>query len=157
MATIDGVWTKDLVWHRDARGRLTEILRSDDSNFPGFGQVYVTVTNPGVVKAWHLHKKQRDTFTCISGQLIVALYDQREDSPTAGALTEFHLSAQNPMLISIPPGVYHGWKCVSTDEALVINIPDRPYDHHNPDEYRLPPDTEDIPYKWDLTPGLVHG
>jgi dTDP-4-dehydrorhamnose 3,5-epimerase len=35
-----------------------EILRRDDPIFQKFGQVYMTTNYPGVVKAWHYHKKQ---------------------------------------------------------------------------------------------------
>ena len=52
------------------------------------------------------------------------------------------------MLVRIPPGVYHGWICVSEEEGIVVNVPDLPYDRDDPDEYRLPPDTAEIPYDW---------
>ena len=48
---IDGIIIKELKVIPDERGRLMEILRSDDKLFERFGQVYVTTTYPGVVKA----------------------------------------------------------------------------------------------------------
>ena len=57
-----------------------EILRNDDDLFEFFGQVYVTIAYPGVVKAWHMHKKQTDNFTCINGSMKVVLYDGRKQS-----------------------------------------------------------------------------
>ena len=60
---IDGVITKKLRVIPDQRGRLMEILRCDDPLFQKFGQVYMTTTYPGVVKAWHAHKIQTDFFT----------------------------------------------------------------------------------------------
>jgi len=50
-----------------------EILRNDDNITRNFGQVYVTTAYPGVTKAWHMHKKQTDNFTCIHGMMKVAL------------------------------------------------------------------------------------
>ncbi len=43
----------------------------------------------------------------------VVLYDPREDSPTKGEVNEFFLGEHNPMLVQIPPLVYHGFKCIS--------------------------------------------
>jgi len=153
---IEGVKIKSLRVIPDERGRLMEILRCDDEVFTKFGQVYMTTTLPGVVKAWHYHKIQTDYVCCIKGMIKLALYDARE-SPTKGELNEFFIGEYNPLLVTIPPGVYHGWKCVSESEAIVINIPTEPYNRQNPDEYRLPPDTKEIPYDWILTPGKRHG
>ena len=55
-----------------------------------------------------------------------------------------------PMLVAIPPLVAHGFKGVGTSEALVINVPTRPYDHRSPDEHRIDPDGGEIPYNWSL-------
>ena len=76
---IDGVETKKLRVIPDERGWLMEILRNDDEIYHEFGQVYITTAYPEVVKAWHMHKKQTDNFTCIHGMMKVALYDARED------------------------------------------------------------------------------
>ena len=134
-----------------------EILRSDWEHFQKFGQAYVTAAYPHVVKAWHMHKKQSDNFTCIHGMMKVALYDAREDSPTYKEINEFFVGEQNPILISVPPRVYHGFKAIGTKTAFFLSIPDMPYNYDEPDEYRLPPDTDEIPYDWILIPGKKHG
>lgn len=145
---IQGVMTKKLRVIPDERGRLMEILRSDDEIFEGFGQTYVTSALPGVVKAWHYHKLQDDHFCVLVGMMKVALYDAREDSPTRGEVNEFFLGIHNPMVLRIPAGVYHGFKCISETESLCLNVPTRVYDYKNPDEYRLPAHTDQIPYDW---------
>ena len=154
---IEGVKVKELKFLPDERGRLMEILRSDDEIFKKFGQIYVTTTYPGVVKAWHLHKKQSDNVCCIKGMIKVVLYDARENSPTKGEINEFLIGDRNPCLIFIPFGIYHGWKCISEDEAFVINAPTEVYNRKTPDEYRLRPDTKEISYDWQLNPGKKHG
>ncbi|MEM3396206.1 MAG: dTDP-4-dehydrorhamnose 3,5-epimerase family protein [Thermoplasmata archaeon] len=154
---ISGVKTKSLRVIPDERGRLMEILRADDEIFLKFGQVYMTTTLPGVVKAWHYHKLQTDYVCCLKGMIKLALYDSRPNSPTKGEINEFFIGEYNPLLVAIPNEVYHGWKCVSESEAIVINIPTEPYNRKQPDEYRLPPDTKEIPYDWILTPGKKHG
>lgn len=154
---IDGVKIKNLKVIPDERGWLMEILRNDDEIFKEFGQVYITTAYPDVVKAWHMHKKQTDNFTCIHGMMKVALYDPRENSPTHGEINEFFVGEKNPILISVPPYVYHGFKGIGTDTAYFLSIPTLPYNYKEPDEYRLPADTDEIPYDWLLAPGKSHG
>lgn len=145
---IHGVAVKKLKIIPDDRGRLMEILRSDDAMFERFGQVYMTTAFPGVVKAWHYHKKQDDNFTCICGKMRLALYDARKDSPTYKEVNDFIISLETPMLVHIPKDVYHGFKCVSDTEAVVINTVTLPYNYKEPDEERLDPYDNDIPYDW---------
>jgi dTDP-4-dehydrorhamnose 3,5-epimerase len=145
---IEGVSIKQLKVIPDERGRVMEILRSDDGIFTGFGQVYLTTAYPGVVKAWHYHREQTDYFCCIQGMMKLVLYDGREGSPTRGLVNEFFLGEHNPVLVVIPPHVHHGFKCISQNEAVVINTPTRPYNRQAPDEYRTDPHTSSIPYDW---------
>lgn len=150
MALIQGVKIKILKPIPDDRGWLMEILRCDDEIFEKFGQVYITVGYPNVVKAWHYHKIQTDHFAVIKGIAQVVLYDMREDSPTKGEINEFFIGELNPLLIKIPPMVAHGFKAVGTESAFVVNIPTEPYNRENPDEYRLPWNDPSIPYNWEV-------
>ncbi len=148
MKVIQGVKIKKLKVIPDERGRLMEMLRADDELFVKFGQVYLTAAYPGVVKGWHYHKKQYDNFVCVRGMMKVVLYDSREDSPTKGEVNEFFLGEQNPILVQIPPYVFHGFKCVSNHEAIIINTPSEPYHYDDPDEFRVPAHDPSIPYDW---------
>ncbi len=145
---IDGVATKQLKVIPDERGRLMEILRADDDLFMKFGQIYMTTGYPGVVKAWHYHKVQFDHFCVLKGMMKVVLYDAREGSPTRGEVNEFFLGEHRPVLLRIPALVFHGFKTISTEEALLINMSTEPYDPAAPDEFRVHPHDNDIPYDW---------
>jgi len=147
---IQGVLTHKLRLIPDERGRLMEILRTDWDFPKPIGQVYMTTNYPGVVKAWHYHTKQTDQMTCVKGMIKVVLYDGRKDSPTKGEIMEFFVGEFNPMMVVIPPGVYHGWKCISESESVVVNCPDQLYDYKNPDEHRAAHDDPEIGYNWDI-------
>ncbi len=149
MELIEGVKIKILKYIPDERGKLMEILRSDDEIFEKFGQVYITTAYPGVIKAWHSHKFQDDNLTCIKGMAKIVLCDLREGSPTYKKINEFFAGEYNPILIHIPRLVWHGFKCISEEECIVLNIPTNVYNYQNPDEMRLPFDTEKIPYNWE--------
>ena len=151
---IDGVKVKQLKVIPDERGWLMECLRSDDSEmFVQFGMAYITAVHFGVVKAWHYHKIQDDHFICVHGMAKVALYDGREGSPTRGEINEFFMGDRNPILLRIPAGVYHGFKGISPGETIVLNVPTEVYDYSNPDEYRVDPHDNDIPYSWERKDG----
>ena len=102
-SSIQGVHIKKLKVVSDERGWLMEILRCDDELFQKFGQVYLTTAYPGVVKAWHYHKKQTDNFTCVHGMMKVALYDARADSPTYKTLMELFVGEKNPLSFRFLP------------------------------------------------------
>ena len=145
---IAGVKVKTLRHIPDERGWLMEIMRADETDFyTKFGQVYVSATYPGVVKAWHYHRVQIDNFVCVSGMVKLVLVDTRHDSPTKGTINEFFLGSQNPLLVQVPNLIYHGWKCISVEPALVVNVPNEPYNYAEPDEYRLEPHGT-LPYDW---------
>jgi dTDP-4-dehydrorhamnose 3,5-epimerase len=137
----------------DERGFLMEILRSDDKEFfTKFGQVYMSATYPGVVKAWHYHKVQLDLFACVAGMVKLVLIDTRHGSPTEGAVNEFFVGTENPTLVQVPNLVYHGWKCISRERSLVVNVPTEPYNYADPDEFRLEPHGV-LPYDWSRRDG----
>lgn len=147
---IEGVETKKLKSIKDDRGFLMEILRSDEPFFDRFGQCYVTVVKPGIVKGWHYHKKQVDHFVCLGGTAKVVLYDGRESSKTFGEVNEFILSLESPLLVKIPPYVFHGFTAAGEGEAMILNVPTEPYQYSNPDEFRESPFSPNIPYDWGL-------
>jgi len=145
---IEGVVTKKLKLVPDERGRLMEVLRKDDPFFESFGQAYITTAYPGVVKAWHRHKKQKDHFTCLKGMAKLVLYDERENSKTKGELNEFFVGELNPLLVRIPNGVWHGFKCISDCECICMNLPTELYLYDHPDEERADAHKSHIPYDW---------
>lgn len=151
---IDGVVVKQLKVMADERGFLMEMVKNTD--IEKFGQTYVTTAYPGVVKAWHYHKKQTDNFVVIKGMMKVVLYDDRigvTQSPTYGEVNEFFMGDQNRIMLKIPPFIWHGFKCISTEMAYVINTPTEVYNPKEPDEFRKEAHTIDIPYCWGRNDG----
>lgn len=130
-----------------------EILRSDGEFFTKFGQLYITTAYPGVVKAWHYHKKQTDNFCVVKGMMKIVVYDEREGSSTKGEVNEFFIGEHSPSLLQIPKGLWHGFKCISETEAICINCPTEVYNHKEPDEFRADPHKSHIPYDWNRKDG----
>ncbi|HRR55638.1 MAG TPA: dTDP-4-dehydrorhamnose 3,5-epimerase family protein [Acidobacteriota bacterium] len=144
---IDGVHLRDLITHRDERGFFRELIRVTDGFFSeGFGQWSHSLMYSGVVKAWHIHRKQVDWWYVPVGVLKVALYDARPDSPTHGELMEFLAGENQPaVVLRIPPGIAHGCKCLE-GPAHLFYVTSRTYDPE--DEGRIPHDDPSIGYDW---------
>ena len=148
MGTIEGAKVIPLKLVVNARGHLMEVQRADDDCYPGFGQAYVTCTLPGVVKAWYRHRKQFDQLALIKGELRLALYDAREDSTTRHNLFEVVVTQERPMLVQIPPGVWHGFKADGREPAYLLHLNSVAFNFEQTDEEQMPPDSPSIPYKW---------
>jgi len=147
---LNGVGIHPLKAHADERGFLMEILRESDPYFTRFGQVYVSKNYPGVIRAWHYHQKQTDLWCVVSGMIKAVMFDMREDSPTKGQVQEVFMGDDNRVMLEIPVGIAHGYKTVGQTHALLLNFTDVLYNREEPDEYRLPYNTPEIPYSWDI-------
>ena len=145
---IDGLILTPLNQIFDERGKVMHMLREDSSVFTRFGEIYFSSTYPGVVKAWHLHKRMTLNYAVVSGEIKLVLYDDRESSPTRGEIQEIFVSPENYMLITVPPLIWNGFKCVGTQTAILANCATLPHDS-NEIERRAPEDFR-IPYNWSL-------
>lgn len=144
---ISGVVVKNLVTHADDRGYFREIIRVTDEFFgAGFGQLSHSLVLPGVVKAWHGHRRQTQWTYVAAGELKVVLYDTRPDSPTFGGRMELMVGERYPASVyNLPPGVVHGYRCVS-GPAHVIYVTSGTFDVS--EEVRMPQDEASIGYDW---------
>ncbi|MFA6533762.1 MAG: dTDP-4-dehydrorhamnose 3,5-epimerase family protein [Patescibacteria group bacterium] len=128
---IAGVIVKQLQQYDDSRGWLAEFWRSDgDAYRPAMG--YISVTEPGVARGPHEHVKQTDCFVFVGpGSFRLYLWDNRKGSPTFGEYYEAEMGENNKAAVIIPPGVVHGYKCISAVPGQVINLADQLYKGEN--------------------------
>jgi dTDP-4-dehydrorhamnose 3,5-epimerase len=130
------------------KGRLMEVQRADDPEFPGFGQVYVTQSHANVVKAWYRHRVQVDQIAVITGHIRLVLFDDRPDSSTQGAVNDLIIGELAPQLVLIPPGVWHGFKAIGDQGAFLLHLNNKPFRSEAPDEEKRPANDASIPYSW---------
>ena len=147
---INGVIVKQIGKYEDERGWLSEIFRRDELDFD-MSMAYVSLTRPGIIRGPHEHVAQSDCFVFLGpGSFRLYLWDRRDSSSTNGEAVELEVGENNPTLVIVPPGVVHGYKCVSDIPALSINMPDKLYRGEGKkeeiDEIRWET-KEDSPYK----------
>lgn len=145
-----GMNVKELVTHIDDRGQVFEMydLRWNFHPDPLVFAYQFTV-RPGVIKGWGIHKKHEDRYCLLYGEMEAIFYDDRPDSPTYHQVSKLTVSHYERKLFNIPAGVWHAIRNIGTTDMIVVNFPTIPYDHEDPDKYRLPLDTDYIPYSFD--------
>lgn len=139
---INGVVITPLSQIRDERGAVLHMLRADAPHFVGFGEVYFSIVNPGVVKGWRRHTKMTMSLTVPKGRVKLVLADG------LGAIQEIIIGedAAEYKLVTVPPMVWNGFQCISTEPAIIANCASIV---HAPQEAeRLPLDSAEIAYTW---------
>ena len=146
---LEGVRTREVRNIVTRNGVTTELFRPDWEVAEGSVQHMIHVALlPGAISAWHLHEQQTDHIFVVGGHVRLALFDAREGSATQGRVEVLHLSAMRPQLVVVPPGLWHGLQSLGPEAGCFINFFDRPYRYEDPDEWRLPHDTPDIPFRF---------
>ena len=145
---IEGAWIKELKLWPDDRGHFGEIFRDNEKIVSGFAvkQSSLTLTRPGVIKAFHFHLEQDDLFVPLRGTVRIALVDCRVRSKTFGVANSIFAGAQYPKAVRIPSGVAHGYEVLPGDDLLMVYYTNQ---HYNPkDEFRFRHDDPTIGFKW---------
>lgn len=145
---IQDVIVQQLKLIPNEKGRLMEVQRKDNEPCYSFGQIYITETFPGVIKAWYRHQKQIDQIAAVTGMIKLVLFDSRESSPSYGKVQEIIVGELAPKLVKIPPKIWHGFQAIGLTSAFLIHLNSEMFDPNNPDEDRLPVNTMEIPYQW---------
>ncbi|MEM0057681.1 MAG: dTDP-4-dehydrorhamnose 3,5-epimerase family protein [Candidatus Bathyarchaeia archaeon] len=140
--SLSGIKLVDLLLSPDERGAFIEIMRSDWKELLGEDsilQANLSVTYPGVVRAWHRHRHgQTDYFLVLKGSIKVCAYDDEKKSSTRGDLVEVILSEDRMQVLRIPGHYWHGFKVIGYKPAFLIYFVNKLYDYANPDEERRP-------------------
>lgn len=142
---IAGVKIVELKTFQDDGGYFTELGRFQKhvfQHFPQFElkQLNISEMDPGVIKAWHIHKQQDDIwFVPPSQRMLVALKDIRPKSKTTGVLMRFVLGAGTAKLVFIPRGVAHGAANLWNHPSMMLYLVNHHFstDPKQSDEYRL--------------------
>lgn len=143
---IDGVRILELGNVLTRSGLLTEIFRSDwDGIEIAPRQVNWVQLAPNCITDWHRHTRQTDHLVGVGGNIKLALWDGRAGSATEGASETIRFGALRPLLVVVPPGVWHALRNESGEPAGYLNVIDCLFNHAEPDNWRLSPGTPGVP------------
>jgi len=146
---IDGVTVREVLHVPRDHGIITETYRPEwDPTGAPLVHVYQSRLFPAAIGAWSCHMQTIDRLFVNQGHLKIVLFDDREESATYQRIIELHVGDARPAFLVIPIGVWHGLQNLGSADALILNYPTRAYDYEDPDHYRLPYDSPEIPYSW---------
>lgn len=132
---LDGVRILDITKIPDERGIFAEIFRKDWNELTegeGIVQANLSVIYPGIIKAWHRHKrKQVDYLVVLKGAIKLCVYD--EDKKQLGELV---LNTERLQIARVPGHYWHGMKVISSEPVVLVYFVNNFYDHNKPDEER---------------------
>ena len=109
----------------DERGSFTEILKQ-----PGFGQVSVNVSKPGIEKGHHYHHHKHEKFLVVSGYGEVTLRSLLSDETVT-----YQVSEEKHEVIDIPPGFVHSIKNTGNKDLVTLMWANEIFDKEKPDTY----------------------
>jgi dTDP-4-dehydrorhamnose 3,5-epimerase len=143
---IEGLVVHELRQISDERGKVMHMLRADSPLFTRFGEIYFSIVNPGVVKAWKRHLKMTQYFAVPVGKIKLVIYDDRKDSVSCEKVDVIEIGVDNYCLVKIPPQLIYGFKGISSVPALVANCTNMPHDPNEVEGFDI--NSTEIPYKW---------
>ena len=109
-------------------GSVYHGLKNTDNGFQDFGEVYFSSVNKNAIKAWKLHKRMTLNLFVPVGAVLFCFIDVRENSNTFNEKFKIIFS-QNPYCrLTVPPGIWFGFKGVSDGLNLICNVADIPHD-----------------------------
>jgi dTDP-4-dehydrorhamnose 3,5-epimerase len=146
MGAIEGVKVIPLARIPDERGTIFHMLRSTDPHFEKFGEIYFSSVYRDAIKGWHRHTDMTLNYACVFGRMKIAIYDERDGSPTRGQLMEIFLGPEQHSLVVIPPEVWNGFKGLSDPFAIIANC--CTHSHDPTRSTRIDPIRNHIPYDW---------
>lgn len=120
-------------------GDVMHALKKTEKVFAGFGEAYFTWAELDYPKAWKRHAKMTLNLIVPSGEVRFVFHIAGQKEFRVEDIGTKHYAR-----ITVPPGVWFGFKGLATQPSLVLNVASIP---HSPDEVeRL--SVADLPYDW---------
>lgn len=108
-------------------GDVLHGLKKSESSYVNFGEAYFSIINEGCIKAWKKHNKMTLNLVVPIGTIkFVFLID-----PVNGVFQTEEIGENRYMRLTIPPGIWFGFKGIGSGSNLLMNIADI---EHDPEE-----------------------
>lgn len=107
----------------DERGEVKRGLRSSESDFGGFGELYFSSVRQGVVKGWKKHLRMHSNLIVIQGKVRFVVFDDRPESSTFGKISCIELSStENYSRITIPANLWMAFQGLGDGTNQLANL-----------------------------------
>lgn len=127
---MDRVEIKELDFFEDERGWLLKLLKQEHMGGSQLGEIYVTSTRPGIVRAEHYHKNTTEWFCVIKGKAKLVLKDIESEE-----IKEIIMGDGRLVTVKIPYGIAHAVRNIGDESMYLVAVADRPYNPQDPDTF----------------------
>jgi dTDP-4-dehydrorhamnose 3,5-epimerase len=150
--TIEGAARQAFPTVTYGHGALIELCNANwhDMFSAPIEHLYIVDNLGGRREEWYEHRLTIDRYVLIEGNVTVALFDARRESPSLGTLELVELesaSSGKPAALVIPAGVWHSFR-INSERVLLMNAKTPGYNRANPDKYRMPMPNERCDFSW---------
>lgn len=143
---IDGLKITPLKVIKDDRGSVMHMLRNDAVNFQGFGEVYFSTVNFGIVKGWKRHSFMTLNLAVPVGLIRIVVYDGRLNNLGKNFIQAVSLGVDNYQLLTIPPGLWYAFQGCAPGSSLLANCASIPHDPNEVENCDI--DQFPLKYEW---------
>ena len=141
---ISGVKINNLKTFLTDGGSVGHVIKKNDKNFFGFGEVYYTSIKYNKIRGWKLHKKMIVNLMVLIGKLEIIIFDNRKKSKTNGKFKKIILNENDGKRLTINKNLWFAFKGISKTETKIINISNILYDKNELLEKKL----NEINFDW---------
>ncbi|WP_406076515.1 NAD-dependent epimerase/dehydratase family protein [Micromonospora sp. NBC_00858] len=115
--------------HADARGELTEVVKS----YGGQGQTFCSTSHPGITRGEHFHLAKVERFAVVRGSAEISLRRVGHHD-----VVRFPVDGDSPVVVDMPTMWAHKIENTGSGELLTLFWTNELFDPQRPDTYAEP-------------------
>lgn len=120
-------------------GDVLHAMKRSDQGFVGFGEAYFSIIEAGAIKAWKRHLRMTLNFVVPVGSVHFVFLDEQ------GGVREEVLGETHYARLTIPPGIWFGFKGLVSPYSLLMNVADIAHDPAEVERKAL----DEIQFDWE--------
>ena len=137
---IEGVILTPLKKIYHPKGDIFHGMKKSDKGYVGFGEVYFSWVEHGVIKAWKCHQHMTLNLVVPLGEISFVFHIKDQEN----CFRTENIGEEKYVRLTVPPGIWFGFQGRGSSQSLLMNLADMA---HDPDEV-LRKKTSEIVYNW---------
>jgi dTDP-4-dehydrorhamnose 3,5-epimerase len=105
-----------------AGGDVLHAINCSDKGYVGFGEAYFSIVEADSIKAWKRHLQMTLNIVVPVGCVLFVFVDER------GGVREETVGDNRYVRLTVPPGLWFGFKGIASSYSLLMNIADIVHD-----------------------------
>jgi len=103
-------------------GDVLHGMKCSDPGYVDFGEAYFSIVEAGFIKAWKRHLRMTLNIIVPFGSVFFAFLDEE------GKVREEVVGENRYVRLTVPPGIWFGFKGLDSPYSALMNVADIPHD-----------------------------